>query len=276
MKGSIIMILGAFWDNAMDAVRQTGKTTAAIIDALRGMGYEEINVNLGTIADPAELRAELEKGGMSVGDAFDRIELTRLPRDNGEADRRFEMSCALGAKRFLFIPGQYGDAPKAEVDAALCEGLAWASERAAAYGLQPAIEAFDVGYTPLCHAEVIAMALNAAPKLRLALDTGNYLHGGYDALKELRALRGRLADSVHLKDRTKRAGGGDEYRTLSGEIWYPCAAGDGDMRISEVIAELKSCGFDGTLYAEQYGSGRQLEDLTRSAEFIRREWNKTA
>lgn len=267
------MTLGAFYDNMAEAARQNGVAVDKVLDELRGAGYEAVNVNLDSISDTAAFRNTMSAHGMYVGDAFDRVELISTPRDRGDADRRFERACELGARRFLFIPCQYGDAAKNDIDKAICEGLAWASERAASFGLEPVIEAFDVGYTPLCSEEVISAALSAAPKLRLAVDTGNYIHGGYDALECLRASRERLAGGAHLKDRTKKARRGETHRCLNGDIWYACAAGDGEMRIAEIMKALRENGFDGVLYAEQYGDAEQLNDLLRAADFIKSEWD---
>ncbi len=266
------MRLGTFYDHILEAAKQTGMPIEAVLDELHSAGYKVMNVNLASVENAAALKETLAAHGMSVGDAFDYVDLISLPHDNESADRILAKAGVLGAERFLFLPPMYRGMSKPDIDSALCEGLAWASERAARHGLEPVIEAFDVGYTPLCFADIIQRALNTVPGLRLALDTGNYIHAGFDALHELKQSRGRLAGSVHLKDRTQKSQIGEPYSCLNGDTWYPCAAGEGEMHIAEVIAIIKQFGFNGVLYTEQYGSGEQLASLLRAAKFVNAEW----
>jgi inosose dehydratase len=90
--------------------------------------------------------------------------------------------------------------------------------------------------------------------VRLCLDTGHVFVGGGDPVAVARAA-GRRVTHVHLKDADATLGAAVRQRSLS----YAAAVqqglyrplGDGDARISDVLTELRSVGYDGWYVLEQ-------------------------
>jgi inosose dehydratase len=96
--------------------------------------------------------------------------------------------------------------------------------------------------------------LLAHSHVRLCLDTGHVFVGGGDPVAVARAA-GRRVTHVHLKDADATLGAAVRQRSLS----YAAAVqqglyrplGDGDARISDVLTELRSVGYDGWYVLEQ-------------------------
>jgi inosose dehydratase len=96
--------------------------------------------------------------------------------------------------------------------------------------------------------------LLAHSHVRLCLDTGHVFVGGGDPVAVARAA-GRRVTHVHLKDADATLSAAVRQRTLS----YAAAVqrglyrplGDGDARISDVLTELRSVGYDGWYVLEQ-------------------------
>jgi inosose dehydratase len=96
--------------------------------------------------------------------------------------------------------------------------------------------------------------LLAHSHVRLCLDTGHVFVGGGDAVAVARAA-GRRVTHVHLKDADATLSAAVRQRSLS----YAAAVqqglyrplGDGDARISDVLTELRSVGYDGWYVLEQ-------------------------
>ena len=118
--------------------------------------------------------------------------------------------------------------------------------------------------------------LLARSHVRLCLDTGHVFVGGGDPPAVARAA-GRRVRHVHLKDADATLGAAVRERRLS----YAAAVqqglfrplGDGDARISDVLTELRSVGYDGWYVLEQDvalkdANADPLPSIERSLTFV--------
>ena len=111
--------------------------------------------------------------------------------------------------------------------------------------------------------------LDAIPDLKVAFDTGNFAFSGDDVLDAKREFIGRTRHT-HLKDRLwSRTGTGDPKECPDGTLLWPCAVGDGDLPIKEILQELKAVGYNGYAMAEFFGAASYAELIEKSIANLR-------
>jgi inosose dehydratase len=103
----------------------------------------------------------------------------------------------------------------------------------------------------------------------LCLETGHMMLGGGDPAAMLRAWAKRI-NHVHLKDAmlTVMKGIIDDGAAAT-EIWSReafCALGNGDLNVQEILAGLRTAGYEGWLVVEQDILPRTAERFARAAE----------
>ena len=240
---------------------------------------------LGYLAsEPHALRAQLGAHGLSLVAGF--VPLALHEPDLGESTRVAEQAARLlaGAGAEVFVCALVADAgwsPPEPLDddrlAALGEHIPVIEELVSAHGLTFALHP---------HARTFAERaadverLLAATDVGWCLDTGHLLIGGYDPVA-FAAKHGERVVHVHLKD----VDAGVAARHGAGELTLVGATqaglfrplGQGDARISEVLAQLDAHGYERWLVLEQdaaltgeeppVGSGPVL-DVRASIEFL--------
>ncbi len=110
-----------------------------------------------------------------------------------------------------------------------------------------------------------------SPGLRATIDTGNFLLVNERPVDAVRTL-GTLAAHVHLKD-MKKVGCccvSESYAALDGSRYVGTVAGEGEVRIDEVVRLLEEAGYDGYLSIEFEGLGDPRDGTERSIEYLRR------
>ena len=85
---------------------------------------------------------------------------------------------------------------------------------------------------------VLSLVKDRDPRMGSCADTGHWITSGVDPVDALKILKGRVMSS-HMKDRNKKGRGGEDV---------PWGSGVGEVK--EILAELKSQGFQGNIDIE--------------------------
>lgn len=151
----------------------------------------------------------------------------------------------------------------------MIQGMKRLSELAKDNGLTLTIEDYDDAMSPIATIGGMKIFLDAIPDLKVAFDTGNFAFSGDDVLDAKRELLNRTKH-VHLKDRLwSRTGTGDPKECPDGTLLWPCAVGDGDLPIKEILQELKAVGYSGYAMAEFFGAASYSELIEKSIANLR-------
>lgn len=259
----------------------------AMMDEFVAAGYDACEWGSNMPSDPAVLSGELGSRGLTMVGAFVGLALRDPDRRAAEIER------ALGTARFLratggtrLVAADSGDdrrrAEAGHVDPA--GGLTDAQWRSLGGGLDELGAALEpMGMRLVFHnhvgtyvetAEETARLLDETDPARVGwcLDCGHLAYGGGDNL-EMLARYGDRVGHVHIKDvdgavlARAKADGWSFGQALKSYIFPPL--GEGIARIPDVVAALRSHGYDDWLVIEQdTTAGDPMETARRNREYL--------
>ena len=271
---------------------------ARVLDEIAEAGYS--GTELGPYgflpSEPAVLRRELEKRGLTLCSAFVAMQLGNAAAHQAglaHVTRSAELISAAGAR--LLVLSDEITSPRSAVAGRRSEAnqLSWnqAGWQAAAKAVSAVIarcKAAGLGVAFHHHAgthvetpEEVERLLSLFPphELGLCLDTGHYVYGGGDAVAFLRHQVARVW-CVHLKDvhdaklteaRRQRM---DFYTAVRHGVFAPL--GKGSIKFPEILALLQKQKFDGWLVVEAdvlsggVGADAPLANAVAGREYLRR------
>ena len=283
--------IGTFFHHIRMASAERNESLDETLEWLRGLGYEAAELD----ADDLD-GAELLKGhGIAVSSIY-RQYRWRDGIDEARMMEHIELAKKLGTGRIMAIPGLFSEkackcldgrilgAKGAIGDMAqlmcrddilsvelslMVQGMKKLSELAKENGLTLTIEDYDDAMSPIATIGGMKIFLDAIPDLKVAFDTGNFAFSGDDVLDAKREFIGRTRH-VHLKDRLwTRTGTGDPKECSDGTLLWPCAVGDGDLPIKEIMQELRAIGYNGYAMAEFFGAASYSELIEKSIENLK-------
>lgn len=213
----------------------------------------------------------LQKAGMRVNGYPAFTDLIHNPSD-AAVDEVVRQAVSIGARGILLIPGflEPGDCREEVMERSL-PAVEKMCRRAGDAGVYVGMEDYDSELSPVSGSEGLLWYLDRAPELSCIFDTGNFHYSGEDTLSAYRKLKRRITRQAHLKDRalTPRPCVSSGH-SLDGRPMYPCAVGDGDIPIGEILSDLAEAGFDGSLTLEMFGHPDYVQGLISSVAFVRR------
>lgn len=272
------MELSVFLHHVLQAAREQGWTVRRALAYVRDLGISRVEIDADGLPDAEAMRRALDETGLGVSNVCGMFDWRSGPDEQKES-RLLRAAETLGSPFVMPIPGFYsqphavGSAREAEENARFVQGMARLAAEAEKRGLRAVMEDYDNALSPIATIEGMRRFLDAVPGLAVALDTGNFLFSGEDVLAARQTFAGRIAH-VHLKDRllTRPHGMPEEnaLRAVTGALLWPCAVGDGDLPIRQVISELKAAGYTGCLTIEHFGVLRWADAIRRSAENVKR------
>ncbi|MBR3574107.1 MAG: sugar phosphate isomerase/epimerase [Lachnospiraceae bacterium] len=291
--------IGTFFHHIRMASAERKESLDETLKWLRGLGYEAAELDADDL-DGAEL---LKDHGIAVSSIY-RQYRWRDGIDEAGMMEHIELAKKLGTDRIMAIPGLFSekackcldgkilgakgagsgdgavgnentDYPGDREDplgielSRMIQGMKKLSELAKENGLTLTIEDYDDSMSPIATIGGMKIFLDAIPDLKVAFDTGNFAFSGDDVLDAKREFIGRTRH-VHLKDRLwTRTGTGDPKECSDGTLLWPCAVGDGDLPIKEILQELKAVGYDGYAMAEFFGAASYSELIEKSIENLK-------
>ena len=263
------MKTGTFYHHIRQASAEHGETLEQTFEYVRGLGYEAAELD----ADDHEGAHLLAAHGLAVSSIY-RNYSWQDEIDRDAMEEHIRLAKELGAGMIMAIPGFFSegdtDTVRCEKLKKMAEGMSRLSELASAGGLILTIEDYDNALSPIRSIGGMKYFLDAVPDLKVAFDTGNFAYSGEDVLTAWKEFAGRTVH-VHLKDRLfTRKGEGDPCICPDGRVLWPCAVGEGDIPMDELLVSLKSKGYSGYVMAEFFGAGSYSETLKASMEYLRK------
>ena len=291
--------IGTFFHHIRMASAERGESLDKTLGWIRDLGYVAAELDADDL-DGAEL---LKDHGIAVSSIY-RQYRWRDGIDEARMMEHIELAKKLGTDRIMAIPGLFSeeawkcldgkilgaksegsgdgavgnentDYPGDREDplgielSRMIQGMKKLSELAKENGLTLTIEDYDDAMSPIATIGGMKIFLDAIPDLKVAFDTGNFAFSGDDVLDAKREFIGRTRH-VHLKDRLwTRTGTGDPKECPNGTLLWPCAVGDGDIPIKEILQELKAVGYDGYAMAEFFGAASYSELIEKSIENLK-------
>lgn len=257
---------GTFFHHLVQAAKERGESLEDTIEWAVNLGYHAAEIDADDMSG-AEL---LAKKGMKVSSIY------RAYRWNEKIDKEpmedhIRIAKHLGAPMIMAIPGFYSDKShdKNELDK-MHEGMAVLYGLTKENGLTLVIEDYDNALSPIATMGGMSTFLETVPDLAVALDTGNFLFSEEDVLAAEEMFLHRIKH-VHLKDRLwSRPGKGDILETTGGRKMYPCAVGDGDIPMDDILGRLAEINYSGYVMTEFFGSASYAENIEKSITNLRR------
>lgn len=261
-----------FLDHLYDAARQERLSLDSALSHARLLGYSGLEVTFDPESDPYALANRFYHAGLFVSTLCVRTNFADHPDDMSVALTALDHCSALGAARFLTIPGMIDtqDAVHAQHQRDhIVEGLGTLCAQAKARGITVVMEDYDSADAPYRDAAGVRYFLDRVPGLMVAFDTGNFAFCEADELSAFELLKDRIAH-VHLKDRALTPGAPDERPliTLGGRSLYAAPFGSGIIQGEEILRRLRAMSYDGVVTVEHYGAPRMLEYMNRSAQWL--------
>ena len=255
------MKAGTFFHHITQAAKERGEAVEDTVRWAVGLGYEAAELD----ADDPEGTELLQKNGMKVSSIY-RNYHWQDEIDAGSMEDHVRLAVRLGASKIMAIPGFYSGVAEERYRelANMHEGMRKLADLANENGLTLTIEDYDNALSPIATMEGMNSFLAAVPDLTVTLDTGNFIFSAEDILAAEQMFHTKITH-VHLKDRLwSRTGAGDILECTDGRIVYPCAVGDGDIPVDEVLRRLAQADYDGYVVTEFFGSRSYAENMEKS------------
>lgn len=265
------MKLSVFYHHIAEAAKQTGKPVNEILSYVKSLGIDYAEVDLNDIADSDSIFFSLDRAGMKISSIYGFYNFTQSP-DGSHGYRHIDLAAEYGAEKIMIIPGFY-TSPDENIHLKERENMIISTYQMCQYAenknIIPTIEDFDDFNSPLADAEGMLRFLDAIPQLKVTFDTGNFMYSCQDELHAFELLKDKICH-VHCKDRSlDKSNGGEPKATVDGRNMYPSPAGDGCIKMQDIVQKLDNMGYDGIYTIEHFGTETQLDYITRSVENLK-------
>ena len=259
------MKIGTFFHHIKMASAEGGESLDKTLEWLRGLGYEASELD----ADDREGAELLSAHGIAVSSIY-RQYVWRDGIDEDRMKEHIELAHKLGTDKIMAIPGLFSEGGShGEELTHMLEGMTRLSELAKASSLILTIEDYDDAMSPIATIAGMKIFLDAIPDLKVAFDTGNFAFSGDDVMEADRQFHDKTVH-LHLKDRLWSCDGiGDPKKCADGRILWPCAVGDGDIPMFEILQGFRNTGYDGYAMAEFFGAASYADAIKKSIENLK-------
>lgn len=269
-----------FLEHILEAASQQGIGVVDACRKARQMGYTGVNVDMNRLKKDFDgTMAPLREAGLRVHSVYAFTDFG-LTEDSFEADQQVARETVALAKRTgtknmltvaAFLRPEEMDRNSENYRIRrerVKKAVAFMAKEAKENGIQLSMEDFDGKQALFCFGEELFDFVSTVPDLTCAFDTGNFAYAGEDAWELLPKFLPYITD-VHLKDRGLEKNDGSPCIALDGTALYPVAVGGGVIPIRRIMETLLQNGYAGGFAAEHFGSGDQMRDMQKSADFIR-------
>ena len=256
-----MMQLSVFLEHILQACEQSGKSTKEVLRIINKAGIKGLETNAGFIAGQKALQQEIKDFGLIFNCLYEFYDWEDFSdfSDTKKLDNHIQTAQKLGAKKILFVPPYFRkkDSIEAQLDSVV-KMLTLACEKTKAHNITVMVEDFDNTLSPCSKITYLKTLFNKVPELKFNFDTGNFITNGEYALTGLEEFF-PLIENVHCKDRKS--------------TFECCATGNGELKIAELINQLKSKGYfmhsERNLTIEHFDVANQLEAMCQSADFLK-------
>jgi sugar phosphate isomerase/epimerase len=226
-----------------------------------------------------KIQAALERTGLPVACFCACNNFGKMNEDDWKAELKdvtdaVDMAVLFGAKVVRVFSGdKVGDVTFEQAKSQIIRGLKESAEYAEWRGITLCLENHGLFAGKADQVVEIIREVDS-PALRSTFDTGNFLLVGEDPDEAIVKLRDDIKH-VHFKDflKVENSNEGQTYQALNGDKFVGKIAGQGQVNLTNILAELKKSGYDGWLTVEfegeeepKYGS---IESINNLAEILK-------
>ncbi|MEN6642283.1 MAG: sugar phosphate isomerase/epimerase family protein [Armatimonadia bacterium] len=239
------------------------------------VGFEAMELSAGNLGEVSArefagicsdhgLAVSCLNGSANLADADEDEFLQGLDQARYYLDLVGQMNCPV----LMIIPGRAVDAAdKPRAAQRIADGLGQVVEWASEQGVFVTIEDFPNPLAPYCSISEVRWLLDSVPGLGLTFDNGNWIVGGDDPVKALKAL-GPKAINAHLKDWELDPERG-HIETLDGRWIRGGVHGEGLLDQKAILSELKAQNYGGYLAFEYEGPLNHVEATRKGMRYLR-------
>lgn len=266
------MKLSVFYDHILQAKEQTGKSLEELLQGVRAVGIEAVEICLTYLVEHRETLKLLKDADLGISCIYEFFAMESQD-ETRKLSQLIDTAKEVQAGKVLIVPGFVSEEEKIKMQACMkdlekvsaymstnakiermAEGLSYAAKLGVEKGVIVTVEDFDDNKSPLSGMNGIRFFLDRIPELQYTLDMGNFITNGEDVLVAWELLKDRVAH-VHCKDR--------------GDV--SVAVGDGYLPIAELVHRLRETGYDDYLAIEHFDADNQELCMKKSAEFLWKE-----
>lgn len=264
------MKCSVFFDHILQANEQCGKPIPVLLHEAKDAGICAVEINGTYLREHLEeTQAYLADAGMHVSCVYDFYEMEKKD-ESAHLRGHIETASAVGALKILVVPGFLSKEDAAQMAALvfdadrlgtffgqneavgrMAEGLRYAVQLGAEKGIAVTVEDFDDLKSPLSCSNGVLWFMTHVSGLKATFDTGNFIMFRENELQAFDLLKEYVVH-VHCKDRSSE----------------PVAAGDGTIRIAEVVNRLQTSGYGGYFAVEHFDAANQEQCMLRSARHL--------
>lgn len=262
-----------FYNHVYEAMKQQNMSLKEVAKIANEHGIKGVEVDYRDLNPTGkrfnkELADELREAGLPIYGVYVFFDWANHPFDNSYK-RIYKELESINVKKSLAIPGMTPNGMTHEkARERMVKKLSKAVDFANECGIEVLMEDFDDSISSFSTSEGMEYFFNRIPKLKCAFDTGNFYYSDEDALSVLPKFLDNIA-YVHCKDRSLKVKEGETPKmNISGVPMYSSAVGDGVIPFKEIIEVLRNHGYKGDYAIEHFGSLCQLEDMTKSADYL--------
>lgn len=267
------MKISVFYEHIAEAISQTGKSLSDILTLIKSNGIDAVEIEAARLLDKEEdLYQKLREAGISISCICSFFDF-RNQQDVKAGYGLIDLAEKVGSKRVLIIPGFLKAEDNREtVISSMKEAVRAICSYAEGKGIVVTMEDFDDSMAPYSTTQGLYSFLKEIPGLACAFDTGNFLYSEDDAEEALTLMMPYIRH-IHLKDRSLQIKKGEQPKlTISCRELYSSAVGEGCIPMKNICQRLIQNGYNETLAIEHFGSQTQLEDMIKSAKWIKKNW----
>ena len=270
------MQLAVFYHHIKEAAKQTGQSELDILKKAKEAGITQLEFDIFDLQEKEKMLLLLKESGFLVSSIYGFYDFGR--KQNGtDGYALIDAAVTFGSKKIMIIPGfykQHISFKKQEEKNRMVEQM----EKMCAYAVQkdivPTIEDFDDKKSPIAKADQMLSFAKLLPDLKITFDTGNFMYSAQPELEAYEILRGRIVH-VHCKDRALYPLEGTSFKeAVDKKKLYPASVGSGSVAMTDILRNLKTDGYDGTLTIEHFDTSNYFECMLKSAEWLTHTWEE--
>lgn len=256
---------GTFFHHIRQASAERGESLDKTLAWVREIGYAAAELD----ADDLDGTEYLKPQCIAVSSIYKQYRWKDMI-DEKQMEDHISLALRLGSKKIMPIPGLFSENGNRDEELKyMLEGMNRLADLAKENGLIIMIEDYDDDLSPIATIEGMKVFLNHVPDLKVAFDTGNFAFSGDDVMEADRQFHDKTVH-LHLKDRLWSCEGiGDPKKCADGRILWPCAVGDGDIPMFEILQGFRNTGYDGYAMAEFFGAASYADAIKQSIENLK-------
>ncbi len=249
------MKIGIFFDNVKEAYSDIDDELV-LLEKVTEMGYEYIELDCDILMEKSQEFFDKARE-LSIGfSVYAFADENCVIRNGVKAKDCLQFLNEHDVKNLMMVCKPSDENQNAEeINKKIICSLNHLCDCATKYDVQILVEDFD-NSIPCGSCEDMLYFGSNVPKLKFTFDTGNFAYFGEDELASFEKLKDRIGH-VHLKDR------------VSSENLKVTTTGKGSLPIEQIIKNLLSNSYDGTMSVEMFGASNEPGELIESLNFVK-------